>query len=85
MGRAIDGRADIYSTGCVAYWLLTGQLVFTAETAMKLLVDHMHTQPEPPSSTNRNPIPQDLEALVLSCLAKDPADGRSRPRIFHSC
>ena len=32
----VDARADIYSTGCVAYWLLTGQLVFTAETAMKM-------------------------------------------------
>ena len=30
----VDGRADIYATGCVAYWLLTGQLVFTAETPM---------------------------------------------------
>jgi eukaryotic-like serine/threonine-protein kinase len=67
----VDTRADIYSTGCVAYWLLTGQLVFTAETAMKLLLAHAHTPPEPPSSRTEIPIPQDLDALVLSCLAKD--------------
>ncbi len=46
----IDGRADIYATGCVLYWLLTGQLVFTADTVMGLLVHHAHTEPVPPSS-----------------------------------
>jgi serine/threonine-protein kinase len=69
----VDIRADIYSTGCVAYWLLTGQLVFTADTPMKLLLAHAHTPPEPPSSRSEMPIPEELEALVLSCLAKDPA------------
>ena len=67
----VDARADIYSTGCVAYWLLTGQQVFTADTAMKLLLAHAHTPPELPSSRVTLPIPPDLEALVLSCLAKD--------------
>ena len=70
-GADVDTRADIYSTGCVAYWLLTGQLVFTADTAMKLLLAHAHTPPEPPSSRTEIPIPPDLDALVLSCLAKD--------------
>jgi serine/threonine-protein kinase len=70
-GTDVDARADIYSTGCVAYWLLTGQLVFAAETPMKLLLAHAHTSPEPPSSRTGMPIPPDLEALVLSCLAKD--------------
>jgi serine/threonine-protein kinase len=67
----VDARADIYSTGCVAYWLLTGQQVFTADTAMKLLLAHAHTPPELPSSRVTLPIPPDLDALVLSCLAKD--------------
>ena len=61
----VDARADIYSTGCVAYWLLTGQLVFTADTPMKLLVAHAHTSPEPPSSRTEIPIPHDLDALVM--------------------
>ena len=73
----VDTRADIYSTGCVASWLLTGQLVFTGDTPMKLLLAHAQTPPEPPSSRTEMPIPPALEALVLSCLAKDPA---SRPR-----
>jgi len=70
-GTDVDARADIYSTGCVAFWLLTGQLVFTADTALKLLLAHAHTPPEAPSSRTRIPVPPDLDALVLSCLAKD--------------
>jgi eukaryotic-like serine/threonine-protein kinase len=67
----VDARADIYSTGCVAYWLLTGQLVFTADTAIGLLLAHAQTPPQPPSSRSEIPIPPALDALVLSCLAKD--------------
>jgi len=69
----VDARADIYSTGCVAYWLLTGELVFTADTPMKLLLAHAHMPAEPPSARTELPIPPDLDALVLSCLAKDRA------------
>jgi hypothetical protein len=70
-GADVDARADIYSTGCVAYWLLTGQLVFPAETPMKLLLAHVNNLPEPPSSRAEIPIPPELDALVLSCLAKN--------------
>jgi serine/threonine protein kinase len=70
----IDGRADIYAAGCVLYWLLTGQLVFMAETTMGLLVHHAHTEPVPPSSRVEIAIPGELDALVMSCLAKNPAD-----------
>jgi serine/threonine-protein kinase len=74
LGTDVDGRADIYATGCVAYWLLTGQLVFTAETAMGLLMQHAQTPPTPPSARTEQPIPRALDDLVLSCLAKDPAN-----------
>jgi eukaryotic-like serine/threonine-protein kinase len=69
----VDGRADIYATGCVAYWLLTGQLVFTADTPMALLLHHTQTPPTPPSARTELPIPSALDDVVLSCLAKDPA------------
>jgi len=74
MGTAVDGRADIYATGCVAYWLLTGELVFTADTPMGMLVQHAQTTPTPPSARAGRPIPRALEDLILACLAKDPAD-----------
>jgi serine/threonine-protein kinase len=79
-GTDVDTRADIYSTGCVAYWLLTGLPVFTAETPIKLLLAHAHAPPEPPSGRTELPIPADLDALVLSCLAKDRGRRPRSPR-----
>ncbi len=73
MGGEVDGRADIYATGCVAYWLLTGQFVFTADSPMGLILQHAQTPPTPPSSRTSQPIPRALDELVLCCLAKDPA------------
>jgi serine/threonine-protein kinase len=67
----VDARADIYSTGCVAYWLLTGELVFTADTPMKLLMAHANAIPERPSAKSELPIPPMLEELVMSCLEKN--------------
>jgi hypothetical protein len=72
LGEPLDGRADIYATGCVAYWLLTGEFVFTADTTMGLLVQHARSQPAPPSTRTTLPIPPALEELVLCCLAKEP-------------
>lgn len=73
LGTAVDSRADIYATGCLAYWLLTGQFVFTAETSMGLVLHHAGTAPTPPSSRIDRPIPKRFDDLVLACLAKDPA------------
>jgi serine/threonine-protein kinase len=74
LGEAsLDSRADIYATGCVAYWLLTGQQVFTADTSMGLILHHARSEPVPPSRRVERPIPPALEQVVLACLAKDPA------------
>ena len=70
----VDGRADIYAAGCVAYWLLTGQLVFTADSPLALVMHHAQTPPPPPSTRSEMPIPAALEDVVLACLAKRPAD-----------
>jgi hypothetical protein len=69
---AVDGRADLYSLGCVAYWLLTGQLVFPGENAMRVIADHLNKAVEPPSSRCELEIPADLEHLVMTCLEKAP-------------
>ncbi|MBI2827648.1 MAG: serine/threonine protein kinase [Acidobacteria bacterium] len=68
----VDQRADVYALGCVAYYLLTGQLVFEADTPMKTLMHHLHTQPVPPSQRTELPIPLQLDELVMACLRKDP-------------
>jgi eukaryotic-like serine/threonine-protein kinase len=79
-GGAVDHRADIYATGCLAYWLLTGELVFTGDTPMQLLVQHVHAMPVPPSARTELPIPKQLDAIVLTCLAKNPSDRPQRAR-----
>ena len=72
--ESVDGRADLYSLGCVAYFLLTGQLVFRGETAIQTMFMHMQQPPVPPSQRTDNPVPPGLEAAILACLAKEPAD-----------
>jgi tRNA A-37 threonylcarbamoyl transferase component Bud32 len=68
----VDRRADVYALGCVAYFLLTGQLVFEADTPMKMLLQHVQAQPVPPSTRTELPIPREFDELVLACLEKDP-------------
>ena len=70
----VDHRSDIYSMGCVAYWLLTGELVFTARTPMAMLTEHATAEPIPPSQRSELEIPEDLDDVVLACLAKHPDD-----------
>jgi serine/threonine-protein kinase len=68
---------DIYALGCVGYYLLTGELVFTGKTAMEVALKHVKEAPTPPSERTEVPVPKDLEELVLACLEKDPTN---RPR-----
>jgi eukaryotic-like serine/threonine-protein kinase len=82
MGTEIDARADIYATGCLAYWLLTGQFVFTADTPMGHVLHHARAVPVPPSARTQQPIPAALDELVLSCLAKDPVDRPQSARVL---
>jgi serine/threonine-protein kinase len=76
LGREVDGRADIYALGCVAYWLVTGQQVFTADTPMATILAHVRDEPLPPTARTECVIPPAFEAVVMACLAKDP---RARP------
>jgi serine/threonine-protein kinase len=73
-GSNVDGRADIYATGCVGYFLLTGKPVFTGDTPMAVVVQHAHSQPAAPSESSELPIPPALDRLILDCLAKSPSD-----------
>lgn len=69
----IDARADLYAVGAVGYFLLTGTPVFTGKTTVEICAKHLSLAPEPPSVRLGQPIPADLEALILACLQKDPA------------
>jgi len=71
-GVDVDRRADVYAVGCVAYFLLTGELIFDADTPMKLLLDHVQKEPLPPSCRTEQPIPREIDDLVRACLHKDP-------------
>ena len=72
----IDARSDIYSLGCVAFFLLTGRTVFEAPSPMMMLVKHVKETPEPPSTYSELGIPTALDELILQCLRKD---ARHRP------
>ena len=76
-GLPLDERSDLYSLGCVGYWLLTGQLVFEANSAVAMAVSHVNDPPTPPSRRTELEIPPVLEKIVLDCLLKDPG---SRPQ-----
>jgi serine/threonine-protein kinase len=76
-GPDIDGRADLYALGCVAYWLLTGRQVFDGDTLVATVLKHVRDEPVPPSQRTELPIPPKLEAVIMQCLAKEPGD---RPR-----
>jgi len=66
----LDGRADVYGLGCVAYWMLTGQIVFDAPSGMAMLIKHIQEAPVRPSERAGLDIPSELEELVMLCLAK---------------
>jgi hypothetical protein len=70
----IDGRSDLYSLGCVAYWLLTGVPVFEGESFLETAAMHLKDSPLPPTQRSEFAIPHQLETIILDLLAKDPAD-----------
>jgi serine/threonine-protein kinase len=74
VGEQTDARADIYALGCVAYFLLTGKLVFDAENTFQMIAKHLRNDPVPPSVRANANVPRPLEDLILACLAKKPDD-----------
>jgi len=71
--QPIDGRADIYSLGCVLYELLVGQTPFTGLTPQAMIARHT-MEPVPPPHIVRQSIAPELEAVIMRALAKAPAD-----------
>jgi eukaryotic-like serine/threonine-protein kinase len=68
----VDARSDLYAVGAVGYFLLTGTPVFDGKSAVAVCTHHLQTAPEPPSQRLGKSIAGDLEAILLSCLEKNP-------------
>jgi serine/threonine protein kinase len=73
LGENVDHRADIYALGIVLCEMVAGRLPFEGETPMELLVERLNKPPIPPRQINPALTPQ-LEQILLTALAKDPAD-----------
>jgi serine/threonine-protein kinase len=74
-----DARTDLYAVGCVAFWLLTGRTVFQGSTAMKVLTQHVHEAPLPPSRYSELPVPAALDAGSCAVSQNRPTTGRRAP------
>jgi len=69
----VDPRSDVYALGCVLFYVITGTLPFDGDGIGDIIAAHLMTPPPPPSS--RAPgVSSALDAVVLRCLAKAPAE-----------
>jgi serine/threonine-protein kinase len=73
LGGEIDGRADQYALGIVAYQMLTGQCPFLGDSAHTIIYRHIHDVP-PPVGARRPDVPAHLADAVAAALSKDPAE-----------
>jgi serine/threonine-protein kinase len=69
---AVDARSDLYALGAVGYFLITGKHVFDASSVVEMCSKHLLEVPVAPSLRLGRPVPADLEAILLACLAKPP-------------
>ena len=79
-GEPVDGRADIYALGLLAFRMVTGTYPFVASSPQE--AEHLHLHVPPPRPSRLAPVSPEVEAVVLRCLAKDsgrPVCLRQRP------
>lgn len=80
-GTDVDARSDIYSLGALTYYAVTGRPPFEGDNPIAVGFAHLSEEPTPPRE--RNPaISADLNAMILSALAKDPRDRPRSPGAF---
>jgi DNA-binding NtrC family response regulator len=71
LGQEADARSDLYSLGCVAFYMLTGEPIFEGDP-MAVMLKHIRTAPRAPSAVAKQRIPEDLDRIVLASLEKIP-------------
>jgi len=74
--ETVDARSDLYALGAVGYFLLSGTPLFSGNT-VEVCAHHLYSAPQPLSRCTGRSISEDLERVIMDCLAKDPAH---RPR-----
>jgi len=72
-GAPVTAASDLYSVGIVLYEMLTGKVPFTGDSAIEIAMKHLNEPPKPPSKI-RPEIPEELDAVVLRALSKNPED-----------
>lgn len=73
---SVDARSDLYALGAVGYFLICGRPVFDGQSIVEIVTQHLTAEPVPPRHIDPE-IDEDLEAVILACLAKNPDE---RPR-----
>jgi serine/threonine-protein kinase len=79
--KFVDGRADLYALAAVAFWLLTGRLLFETDRPMEMVKLHLTEPPPKASAHSRFAIPGALDSLLLDCLQKTPDERPSSAEV----
>src|SRR5262245_25731493 len=72
-GQQLDGRADLYSLGCLLYECLVGEPPFARRSDVATIYAHLH-EPPPAASDPKPVLPQAIDAVLARALAKQPEE-----------
>ncbi|MFN9311358.1 serine/threonine-protein kinase, partial [Gemmatimonas sp.] len=77
MGRLVDGRSDLYAVGLLLYEMVLGHPPFDGDDSYAVGYKHVHEAPTPPDQVDTR-VPAALSAIIMRCLAKQPAERYDR-------